>query len=347
MEKTLHVGGRLVGEGQPVYIIAEMSANHLNEFDRARRIIEKAKEAGADAVKLQTYKPESLSLDVDNQYFKPKEEGLWKGLRPYELYQQAAMPYEWQPKLRSFAEDLGLDCFSSPFDREAIDFMEEMDMPAYKIASLEINDIPLIRHAASKGKPMIMSTGAANLGDIERAVEVCRSVGNNEIALLKCTSEYPASIARANLKMIPHMRDTFGVITGLSDHTLGTTVPIAATALGACIIEKHFTLDRSLGGPDAAFSLEPDEFGKMVEGVREAEAAMGEVDYSLSGKDAMRRRSLFVVQDVKEGERFTQENVRSIRPGHGLPPRHLEDVLGRRATQDIGRGVPLTWKYVN
>ena len=331
------------GEPAQVYIIAEMSANHLNDFDHALRIVKAAKEAGADAIKLQTYRAKSLSLDVENEYFKPKEDGLWEGVHPYELYQQASTPYEWQPKLKAHAEELGIDCFSSPFDREAVDFMEEMTMPAYKIASLEINDIPLIRYAASKGKPMIMSTGAANLGDIEQAVVACRSAGNNEIALLKCTSDYPAPIEKANLNTIPHMRDTLGVTVGLSDHTMGSTVPVAATALGARIIEKHLTLDRSDGGPDGAFSMEPDEFAEMVNRVRDTEKALGTVDYTLEEKDANRRRSLFVVEDIQEGDRFTDENVRSIRPGHGLAPKHLPTVLGSAAARNLERGTPLSW----
>jgi pseudaminic acid synthase len=308
--------------------------------------VDAAAEAGADAVKLQTYTPDSLSIDVENEYFKPKEDGLWEGIRPYELYEEASMPYGWQPKLKEHAEERGLDCFSSPFDHEAVDFMEEMDMPAYKIASLEINDLPLIRHAASKGKPIIMSTGAADLGDIERAVKLCRDEGNDSIALLQCTSEYPAPIEKANLRTIPHLRDTFDVLVGLSDHTLGTTVPIAATALGARIVEKHLTLDRSLGGPDAAFSLEPNEFQAMAENVREAAISLGSISYTLPEKDARRRRSLFVVENIKEGEFLTEDNVRSIRPGHGLHTRYYEEVLGKRATKDLARGVPLEWTHV-
>jgi pseudaminic acid synthase len=329
-----------------VYVIAEMSANHLNDFDVARQIVEAAADAGADALKLQTYTPESLSTDVENQYFKPKQDGIWEGMHPYELYEEACTPYEWQPKLKEHAEKHGLDCFSSPFDREAIDFMEKMDMPIYKIASLEINDLPLIRYAASKGKPMIMSTGAANIGDIERAVNACREEGNDDITLLQCTSEYPAPIEKANLQTIPHMQKTFDVKVGLSDHTLGTTVPVAATALGAQVIEKHLTLDRSLGGPDAVFSLEPDEFATMVDSVREASKAIGDVDYSLPEKDAKRRRSLFVVKNVQEGERFTKDNVRSIRPGHGLAPKHLDTVLGSTAAEDLSKGTPLSWTSV-
>jgi pseudaminic acid synthase len=329
-----------------VYIVAEMSANHLNDFDRAVQVIEVASEAGADAVKLQTYTADSLSLDITNEYLKPKSEGEWEGWHPYELFKKASTPYEWQPRLKEKCDELGLDCFSSPFDREAVDFMQEMEMPIYKIASLEINDLPLIRYAASKGKPMIMSTGAANLGDIERAVNACRDEGNDAIALLKCTSEYPAPVEKANLQTIPHLQETFGVISGLSDHTLGTTVPVAATALGAQVIEKHLTLDRSLGGPDAAFSLEPEEFEAMVESVRMASKAVGDVDYSLSEKDAKRRRSLFVVEDIQAGERLTEDNVRSIRPGHGLSPKYLDTVLGSIATRYLSKGTPLSWTVI-
>lgn len=346
MLQSLFAQSSATPDDHPVYVIAEMSANHLNDFDNARRIVEAAAEAGADAVKLQTYTPESLSIDADTQYFQPKEDGLWEGLRPYELYERASTPYEWQPQLKEHTHEHGLDCFSSPFDREAVEFMEEMDMPAYKIASLEINDLPLIRHAASKGKPMIMSTGAASLGDVERAVNACRDEGNDRIALLKCTSEYPAPVDKANLCTIPHMQETFGVVVGLSDHTLGATVPIAATALGARIVEKHLTLDRSMGGPDAAFSLEPDEFAEMVDGVRNARKAVGTVDYSLSETDAKRRRSLFLVEDVPEGASIEERHVRSVRPGHGLAPEHRSDVVGKTARRDLKRGEPLTWECI-
>lgn len=343
---VFRIDKRLVGNGHPAYIVAEMSANHLHGFEVAMGIIYEAKKAGADAIKLQTYTPESLTLNVDNDYFGPLRAGLWKGLRPYELYKTAAMPYEWQPKLKEYAESLGLDCFSSPFDKEAVDFMATMEMPAYKIASLEISDLPLIQHAASKGRPVLLATGAANLGDIERAVRACREVGNQEIALLKCTSQYPAPISCANLKSIPHLRDTFKVAVGVSDHTLGIIVPIVAASLGAQIIEKHLTLDRSMGGPDAEFSLEPDEFRRMVDGVREAELAVGEVDYSLSEEDIKRRRSLFIVKDVPKGEILKEEHVRSLRPGHGLAPWHLEEILGRLASRDLKRGEPLEWSML-
>ena len=338
--------GELDWDGESVYVVAEMSGNHLNDFERAAGIVEAAAGAGADAVKLQTYRPESLSLDVENEHFAPKEEGIWEGLRPHELYRRASTPWDWQPDLKRRAEELGLDCFSSPFDREAVEFMDEMGMPAFKIASLEINDLPLIEDAASRGKPVIISTGAADLGDIERAVNACRRVGNDRVVLLGCTSEYPAPVEKANLATIPHMRDTFDVPVGLSDHTTEPAVPIAAAALGARLIEVHLTLDRSLGGPDADFSLEPDELEDVVRGVREADRAVGKVDYSLSEEDAERRRSLFVVEDVREGEEFSDDNVRSIRPGHGLPPRFLPEVLGRRAARDVERGTPLSWSLV-
>lgn len=327
-------------------IIAELSANHNNDFDLACRTIAAMKASGADAVKLQTYTPDSLSIDVENEYFGPRASGLWQGWRPYDLYRRAALPYEWQPKLKQIAENLGLICFSSPFDFDAVDFLENIDVPAYKIASLEINDIPLIKYAASKRKPIILSTGAADIDDIGRAVEACRSVGNNEIALLKCTSEYPAPISKANLATIPHLRDTFGVSVGLSDHTLGISVAIAATALGSCIIEKHFTLDRSTGGPDSAFSLEPEEFARMVTSVRDAESSVGKVDYSLSPENAQRRRSLFATADIAAGDAFTQNNVRSVRPGFGLAPVHFDYVLNRVAAVSISRGSPISWDLI-
>lgn len=325
-----------------VFIIAELSANHNNDFELARKTIEAMAASGVDAVKVQTFRPESLTIDAHNEYFGPKKDGLWKGMRPYDLYVQAAMPYEWQPKLQQIAHELGLVFFSSPFDLEAVDFLEKMDVPLYKIASLEITDIPLIRHVARRGKPVIMSTGAASLADLELAVETCRAEGNSEIALLKCTSEYPAPIEAANLRTIPNMRETFGVAVGVSDHTMGNTVPIVSVALGARIVEKHFILDRSLGGPDATFSMEPHEFKSMVTAIREGEQALGTVTYSLGDKNTYRRRSLFVSQDVKKGDRLSPENIRSVRPGYGLHPKHYEAVLGKVFAIDVGRGTPLS-----
>lgn len=327
-----------------LYIIAELSANHNNDFDLAVKTIEAMAKSGADAVKVQTYTADSMTIDVkdkDNPYFQPKDSGLWKGYRLYDLYTEASMPYEWQPKLKKISEDLGLEFFSSPFDLDGVDFLEKLDVPKYKIASFEITDIPLIKHAASKQKPMIISTGLGEIEDIQLAVNACREVGNDDITLLKCTSQYPATIEDANLLTIPDLKKRFGVKVGVSDHTMGNIVPVVAVSLGAKVIEKHFILDRSLGGADSAFSMEPDEFATMVKAAREAEQALGSVQYEVREPDKLRRRSLFVTQTVKKGAIFTNDNIRSIRPGHGLSPRYYTEVLGKKATQDIERGQPL------
>lgn len=333
----------LTGNNNKTYIIAELSANHNNDFDLAVKTIEAMAAAGADAVKVQTFRPESLSLNVNNEYFGPKKDGLWKGYRPYDLYVQAMMPWEWQPKLKVIAERLDMEFFSSPFDKEAVDFLAAMNVPAYKIASLEITDIPLISHAASKGKPVIISTGAADLTDIDLAVSTCRQAGNNEITLLKCTSEYPAPVEMANLATIPHLKQTFNVEAGVSDHTMGSTVPVVAVTLGGRMVEKHFILSRDLGGPDAAFSMEPDEFSAMVKAVHEAEAAIGKIDYELTEKNKLRRRSLFATKDIKADELLTSSNIAPLRPGHGLHPKHYEDIIGKKAKEDIAAGTPLSW----
>jgi pseudaminic acid synthase len=325
------------------FIIAEMSANHGGSLEIAERTIFAIAESGADAVKVQTYRPESLSLNVDNEYFGPKKEGAWKGIRPWDLYRDAAMPYEWQPRLKALAEELGLVFFSSPFDLEGVDFLEALDVPCYKIASFEITDIPLIRKAASTGKPIIISTGVAGLDDIRLAIDTCHAAGNSAITLLKCTSEYPAKIAAANLNTLPDMAARFGVSVGVSDHTEGSLIPVLAVALGACMVEKHFILSRAQGGADSAFSMEPHEFAEMVNSVRAAESALGRVDYSVSEKDALRRRSLFWVKDIHCGEQITAEHLCSLRPGHGLPPVCLQEVLGLVAARDIYRGEPLKW----
>ena len=330
-----------------VFIIAELSANHNNDYDLACRTIKAMSESGADAVKVQTYRPESLTLDLDTGVFAPRTEGLWKGYTPWKLYQEASMPYEWQPKLKAFAEDLGLVFFSSPFDLHAVDFLESIACPIYKIASFEITDIPLIRHAASKGKPMIISTGVATKEDIRAAIDACHAEGNYDITLLKCTSEYPATIGQANLLTILDMKEQFGVEVGLSDHTMGHVVPAAAVALGATVVEKHFILDRSLGGPDSAFSMEPNEFAQMVGIVRQIESARGIVSYDVPEKNILRRRSLFVAEDVSAGAELTIANICSIRPGHGLHPKHLPEVLGRQAVRNLKKGEPLDWEMVD
>lgn len=324
-----------------VLIVAELSANHNNDFDLAVETIKQMKESGADAVKVQTYRPESLALDVDNEYFGPKKDGPWKGIRPWDLYKTAAMPYEWQGKLKQLTEDLGMIFFSSPFDIEAVEFLEQINNPIYKIASFEVNDIPLIRAAALTMKPIIISTGVAREEDIWLAVNTCFEAGNKDVTLLKCTSQYPANISDANLLTIPDLKNKFGVKVGVSDHTMGFIVPVVAVSLGACVVEKHFILDRKIGGPDSAFSMEPSEFKEMVEQVRLAELSLGEINYSVSDKDLKRRRSLFAVKDINQEEKFTLENVRSIRPGIGLEPKDLGKCIGKKAKRDIKKGEPL------
>jgi len=345
----LNIENHYIGLGHPVFIIAELSANHLQNLDLAVNTVKAMKESGADAVKLQTYTPDTITIDCNNEYFQIKQGTIWDGRTLYQLYQEAYTPWEWQPKLKKLAEDLGLICFSTPFDRSAVDFLESMDVPAYKVASFEITDIPLIEYIASKQKPIIISTGIATLADIEEALQACKRTGNDQIALLKCTSAYPAPFEDANLRTIPDMAIRFSSVVGLSDHTLGISVPLAGVALGAKIIEKHFILDRNLGGPDAPFSLEPDEFKAMVTAVREVEKALGEVSYDLNERAKRSRefsRSLFVIKDTKPGEILTHENVRSIRPGYGLHPRHLKDAVGKKAKKAITRGTPLAWEHI-
>lgn len=348
MKNSMNIAGRAIGPGQPAYIIAEMSGNHNGELDRAMELVRAAKEAGADAVKLQTYTAETITIDHDGPEFTLKG-GLWDGRTLYELYEEARMPWEWQPELKAEADKLGIDLFSSPFDETAVDFLEKMDAPAYKVASFEIVDIPLLKKIASTGKSVIMSTGMATLAEIDEAVRTLRENGCPGLALLKCTSAYPAPYEEANLRTIAHMAQAFGVPAGLSDHTLGVEVPIAAAALGACIIEKHFTLARADGGPDSAFSLEPQEFKAMVRAVRNVERALGKVTYELTEKQKAGkalRRSLYVVEDVKQGERLSEKNVRSIRPAKGMHTRYLDTVLSGRASRDIKRGTPLAWEHI-
>jgi len=343
------IAGRKIGAGEPVYIVAELSANHNQSFEEAVRLVAAAKEAGADAVKLQTYTPDTLTLDCDKEDFQIKGETPWDGQTLHALYRKAYMPWEWQPKLKEIAENIGLDLFSAAFDATAVDFLERMNVPAHKIASFEIVDIPLIEKAARTGKPLILSTGMATLAEIHEAVEAARSAGARALALLKCTSAYPAPPEEMNLKTIAHLADEFDVPVGLSDHTLGIAAPVAAVALGASIVEKHFTLSRSVPGPDSAFSLEPHEFQAMVEAIRAAEKALGAVRYGPGAAEARSRafrRSLFVVRDIKAGEPLTHTNVRSIRPAKGLHPRHLREVVGRVARRDIESGTPVSWDIV-
>lgn len=350
MEKKIKIGNSLIGDGEKTYLVAEVSANHLQDYHRAEAIIKAAKDAGADAVKLQTYLPDTITLDCDNDYFQITQGTIWDGTTLHKLYETAYTPWEWQPKLMKLANELGMECFSSPFDETAVDFMEEMDMPAYKIASFEINDIPLIRRIAKIGKPVIIATGIAYLEDIERAVKVCREEGNEQIILLKCTSTYPSPYEDMNLKVIPNMAQVFNCITGLSDHSMGSTAAVASVALGAKMIEKHLTLSRADGGPDAAFSMEPQEFKKMTEEVRIAEKALGRITYELTEKQKKSRedgRSLFVVKDIKAGDTFTKENVRSIRPAFGLHTMYYDQILGQKAKTDLPKGTPLSWKYID
>ncbi|MBV6644239.1 MAG: pseudaminic acid synthase [Cyclobacteriaceae bacterium] len=337
-------------EENGVFIIAELSANHNRSIENAIETIRAAKRAGADAIKLQTYTADTITIDSKKDDFKITQGTIWDGKYLHELYQKAHTPWDWHPKLFETAAQEGLICFSSPFDPTAVDFLETLHVPAYKIASFEITDIPLITYVASKGKPMILSTGIANEEDIELALAACRNAGNNQIALLKCTSSYPAPVNEANLQMIPDFADRFGIIPGLSDHTLGITVPIVATTLGARIIEKHFILDKSIGGPDASFSLDEYEFAEMVKAVRDAESALGQVTYELTEKQKNSRehsRSLYVVADVEEGQKITPENVRSIRPGFGLHPKHYAEVLGKSFCTKAAKGTPLQWKIIN
>lgn len=346
MKRQFKIDNHVIGENHPVYIIAELSANHNQDFDQALQLIKAAKEAGADAIKLQTYTPDTMTIDCDNEYFRIGKGTIWEGKNLYELYKEAYTPWEWQMKLKQAANDLHMDLFSSPFDPTAVDFLEEIGVPAYKVASFELVDIPLIQHLAKTGKPIIMSTGMATLAEIDEAVTAAREAGCKEIALLKCTSAYPADPAEMNLRTIPHMAEAFGVPVGLSDHTLGIAVPVAAVALGACIVEKHFTLTRSIPGPDSTFSLEPQEFKAMVVAIRIAEKALGNVSYEVTEHEAASRvfrRSLFVVKDMKAGDVFTDENIRSIRPGYGLAPKKLKHLLGKTINQDVKRGSALRW----
>ena len=331
------------------FIIAELSANHGHDIEIAKRTMVAAKEAGADAIKIQTYTADTLTIDSDKEYFRIDAGTIWDGRTLYDLYQEAYLPWEWHRELKEYAEDLGLVFFSTPFDFTAVDFLEELNVPIYKVASFEIMDIPLIEYISAKGKPVIISTGVAELADIEAAVNAMRRVGNDQIVLLKTTSSYPAKTEDANLKTMCNMKETFGVEVGVSDHTMDGIVPLVSVALGGTVIEKHFVLEREVGGPDASFSLTPKEFEEMVRTVREAEKALGKVDYSINEMKKNNRklsRSLFFVRDIKRGERISAEDVRSIRPGDGLPPKYLPDVLGKCVTEDVERGTPVAWNWI-
>jgi len=346
MSSFIQLEKRKIGTSHPVYIIAELSANHNQDFNQAEKLIRAAKETGADAVKLQTYTPDTLTINCNNNYFRIGKGTQWEGKNLHSLYQEAYTPWEWQLDLKKIANDLGMDLFSTPFDFSSVDFLESIDIPVYKVASFEIVDIPLIQKIAQTGKPIIMSTGMASLAEIEEAVNAIRNEGNDQIALLKCTSAYPALPEDMNLKTIPDMAKKFNVPVGISDHTLGITVSVAAVALGACIVEKHFTLSRTTPGPDSSFSLEPYEFRTMVNSIRETEKALGKVNYSVTEHEKASRvfrRSLFAVEDIAKGETLTEKNIRSIRPGYGLPPKYFYDILGKNALVNICKGTPLHW----
>ena len=345
----MKIDTKKIGENHPCFIIAELSANHLHNLDIALQTVEAAANAGVDAFKIQTLTADTMTIDCDNEYFTINKGTLWDGRTLYDLYSETPLPYEWHQPIIDKCIELGLIWFSTPYDKTATDFLETLNPPAYKIASFEITDIPLIQYVASKGKPIIISTGIATKEEIDDAVSACKKSGNDQIALLKCTSAYPAPYDEINLRMIEEYKNEYGVISGLSDHTLGTEVPVASVALGASIIEKHMILDRNLGGPDAAFSLEPHEFKTLVQQVRNVEKAVGTVTYELTDKvkaNRMFSRSLFVVKDIKKGEAFSENSVRSIRPGDGLPPKHYNGVIGKLATTDIERGTPLNENHI-
>ena len=337
----MKIGNRILNDKSKCFIIAELSANHNGSIDIALETVRAAKRAGADCIKIQTYTADTLTIDSKKDDFIINSGSIWDGKNYYELYKEAFTPWDWHKKIFEVAKEEELICFSSPFDATAVDFLESLDVPAYKIASFEITDIPLIKYVASKGKPLIISTGIATLQDIELALDTCRKEGNNQIALLKCTSSYPAPIKEANLLMIKDLRKRFGTISGLSDHTIGDTAPIVATCFGAKIIEKHFILDRSIGGPDATFSMNEIEFTKMVNSIMETEIAIGKVKYELTEKQISSKnfdRSLYVVNDIKLGELITENNIRSIRPGHSLHPKYLPQILGKKAKKQFYKG---------
>ena len=347
MEREIRIGDKIISENSPAFIVAEMSGNHNMDFDRAVEILRAAKEAGADAVKIQTYTADTITLDCDDPCFRITQGTLWDGITLHKLYEKAYTPWEWQPRLKKLAEDMGLLLFSSPFDFSSVDCLEEMQVPAYKVASFEITDIPLIRKIARLGKPVILATGIARLVDIELALQTCREEGNEQVILLKCCSAYPTPYEDVNLRTIPNMRETFNCLTGLSDHTMGSAVAVGAVALGARMVEKHMTLRRSDGGVDAAFSMEPQEFKEMVDNIRIVEKALGRATYDLSEKQVRERehsRSLFIAKDMKAGEVFTPENLRSVRPADGLHTKYYEQLLGRKITRDAKLGTPMTWE---
>ena len=345
----MRIGDKTVDQGHPVFIVAEISGNHNQSFEKAKKLVKTACECGVDAVKLQTYTPDTMTIDCDNEYFQVKVNEAWKGKTLYELYKTAYTPWKWQPELKKIAESCGVLLFSTPFDETAVDFLETMEVAVYKVASFEIPDIELLKKIASTKKPVIISRGMSSFSELQTAISVLRKNGASDVAVLHCVSSYPAKPEEMNLLTIPDIKKKFGVVVGLSDHTLTTAVSVASVALGASIIEKHFTLRRSDGGPDAGFSLEPEELKQLVCDIRTVEKALGQVRYGAGEKEAENivfRRSLFVVRDIRNGERFTRKNIRCIRPGYGLAPIFLPKVLGKKANKDIKKGTPLSWKEI-
>lgn len=347
--KEIYIGNRLISENSPALIVAELSANHHNNLNIALETIQAIKESGADAVKVQTYRPDSITLDSDDELFQTRKDSHWAGKKLFDLYKEGSLPYEWHKDLKSYSESMGLIFFSTPFDIQDVDFLETLDVPAYKIASLEINDIPLISYVAEKGKPIILSTGIAAPEDIELAVKTCLDKGNDKIIILKCTSSYPTPPEEAHLLSMQWLKENFDTLTGLSDHTLDTYAPIAAISLGAKFIEKHFILDKNLKSLDADFSLEPKEFTAMVKAIRETEKLLGNYEYSVTKKMELARksrRSIFIIKDIKQSEKFTIKNTKVIRPGDGLHPKYFHDILGKRAARYLKMGTPLTFNDI-
>lgn len=349
MNHQITIGSRVISHDAPCYIIAEMSGNHNMDYSRAEKIVEAAADAGADAIKLQTYTADTITLDCDSAPFQITQGTIWDGTTLHKLYEQAYTPWEWHEPLQNKAHELGMAFFSSPFDFTSVDYLENLNVPAYKIASFEITDIPLIKKVAASGKPVIISTGIAHREDIALAVETCKAAGNENVILLKCCSAYPTPYEDIHLRSIPMIAHDFDCLTGLSDHTMGSTVAGAAVALGACVVEKHLTLARADGGVDSAFSMEPAEFKKMVDDIRVIEKALGRATYDLTEKAARERehrRSLFIAADLKQGDVLTPENLRSVRPGDGLHTRHYEELLGKKVTRDVAYGTPMSWDLV-
>ncbi|PTV93028.1 N-acetylneuraminate synthase [Halanaerobium saccharolyticum] len=346
--KAIKINNKEIGDNNPAYIIAEMSANHAGSKERALKIISAAKKAGADCVKVQTYTPDTITLNSNKKWFQI-DKGTWEGENLYSLYQKAYTPWEWQEDLKKEAERIGIDFFSTPYENEAVDFLENLDVDFYKVASFSITNIPFLKYLAQKDKPIIMSTGMATLGEIEDAVKVIRENGNDKLALLNCSSAYPSIPDDMNLKKIGHLKETFNLPVGLSDHSLGSVAAVTSIAMGAKIIEKHFCLSREIENPDSSFSMEPDEFKNMVEDIRAAERAIGKIDYSLTEKQKESRkfrRSIFVTNDIKADEKITENNIKIIRPGYGLKPKHWDKVLGKKVIKDIDKGEPLIWDII-